>query len=99
VIGVLEAILCVIEELAADIVGLLVLAVNGALIALGALLAVIIALLPSMPEPPTKPGSGIIGFLNFFFPLAGVAGILTTMGSLFLGFMAVRVILNWIRAL
>ena len=98
-IWLLEAILCAIQTLAAGIINLLILMVNGAIIALGALVAVIIALLPPMPEPPAQPSNSIIGFINWFFPLASVATLLATMGTLFLGFMAVRIILNWLRAL
>jgi hypothetical protein len=99
VIGILEAILCAIEQLAAAIVGLLVVVVNAALVALGAFMGVIIALLPNMPEPPARPSSSVVGFLNWLVPLAGLAALLVTMGALFLGFLAVRIALNWIRAL
>ena len=98
-IGVLEAILCAIEELAAGIIGLLVVMLNAAIVALGAFMGVIIALLPNMPEAPAKPSEGVIGFVNWLFPLAGVAALLATMGTLFLGFLAVRIALNWIKAL
>lgn len=98
-LGILEAILCAIQQLAAAIIGLLVVMLNAALVALGAFMGVIIGLLPNMPAAPAKPGSGIIGFLNWLFPLAGVAALLVTMGTLFLGFLAVRIALNWIRAL
>jgi hypothetical protein len=99
VIGLLEAILCAIQQLAAAIIGLLVVMLNAALVALGAFMGVIIGLLPDMPEAPAKPNESVLGFLNWLFPLAGVAAILVTMGSLFLGFLAVRIALNWIRAL
>lgn len=98
-IGILEAILCAIQELAAAIIGLLVVMLNAAIVALGAFMGVIIALLPNMPAPPAKPGSSIIGFVNWLFPLAGAAALLVTMGALFLGFLAVRIALNWIKAL
>lgn len=98
-IGILEAILCAIQEMAAAIIGLLVVMLNVALVALGAFMGFIIGLLPNMPEAPPSPGTSVIGFLNWIFPLAGVAALLVTMGSLFLGFLAVRIALNWIKAL
>ena len=98
-IGILEAILCVLQQMAAAIVGLLVLVVNAAIVALGALGVVVLALLPSMPEPPDPPDGSVIGFINWLFPLSGVAALLVVMGGLFLAFLGLRIILNWVRAL
>lgn len=98
-IGLLEAILCAIETLAAGIVDLLIVMINAAIVGLGALVAVVMLLLPEMPAPPPLPEAGILGFVNWLFPLAGAAALLATMGGLFLGYMAVRIILNWLRAL
>lgn len=98
-IGVLQAILCAIETLAAGIVDLLVLAINGAIVALGALVAVVMLLLPVMPEPPGAPSSSVLGFINWLFPLASAAALMTSLGALFVAFLAVRIILNWLRAL
>lgn len=98
-IGVLQAILCAIETLAAGIVNLLVLAIDAAIVALGAMVAAVMALLPPMPSPPEAPSSSVLGFINWLFPIAGVAALMTTLGGLFLAFLAVRIILNWLRAL
>src|SRR4051794_23733236 len=98
-IGILESILCAIESIAAAIVSLLVVMLNAMIIGLGAFLGVIIGLLPNMPAPPARPGSSVLGFLNWLFPLAGVATLLVTMGGLYVGFLGLRVALNWARAL
>jgi hypothetical protein len=98
-IGILESILCAIEEVAAGVVGLFVVMLNAMIVGLGALLGVIVGLLPNMPAPPAAPSSGVLGLINFFVPLAPLAVLLTTMSTLFVGFLAVKVILNWLRAL
>lgn len=98
-IELLTNILCVLEKMAAAIVGLFVVMLNAMIVGLGAFLGVILALLPNMPESPQPPESGVLQFINFFVPLASLAALLVTMGALFVGFMAVRVALNWLRAL
>ena len=98
-IGLLEDILCAILGLAAAIVGLLVVVLNAFFVAIGAFLGVIVALLPEMPEPPGAPSSGVLQFINFFLPLAGLSALLVTMGSLFLAVMLLRMALNWLKAL
>jgi hypothetical protein len=99
VIPILGEILCVLEEIAAAIVGLLVLVINAAIVALGALLSVVLLALPVMPEAPSPPDSGVLQFINFFYPLADAATVVSTLGGLFAGFVVFRIILNWIKAL
>lgn len=98
-IALLEAILCVLQTMAAAIINLLVIVVNGAIVSLGALLSLILLLLPDMPEPPDSPSSGVLQFINFIVPVAPLVTMLLTMVSLFVGYLAVRVILNWVKAL
>lgn len=98
-IGILESILCAIQGLAAAIVTLFVLAIDGAIIALGAMVAVIMALLPNMPSSPAAPSSPVLGFINWLFPIAAVTTLMTTFGLLLLAYYAVKIMLNWLRAL
>lgn len=98
-ISLLTEILCVLEQMAAAIIGLLVVMVNAMIVGLAAFLSVILALLPEMPEPPGAPSSGVLQVVNFIVPLAPLAALLVTMGALFLGFIAVRMALNWLKAL
>lgn len=98
-IGVLQAILCAIEGLAAAIVTLFVLMIDGAIIALGAMVAVIMALLPNMPSAPASPSSSVLAFINWLFPIAAVATLMTSFGILLLAYYAVKIMLNWLRAL
>lgn len=98
-ITLLTEILCVLEKMAAAIIGLLVVVINAMIVGLGAFLGVILLLLPEMPEPPGLPDSGVLAFINFFVPLALLATLVVSMVGLFLGFLAVRMALNWLRAL
>jgi len=99
VITLLTDILCVLEKMAAAVIGLLVVVINAMIVGIGAFLGVIVLLLPVMPEPPGVPSTGVLGFINFFVPLAPLATLIVSMVSLFVGFLAVRVALNWARAL
>lgn len=98
-IPLLDQILCVVEKMAAAIVSLLVIMVNGAIIGLGAMLGVVVALLPDMPAPPSPPSEGVLAWINFVVPLGPLAALVLTLSALFAAFLGVRIMLNWLRAL
>lgn len=98
-IGILEAILCAIQELAGAILALLVLVVNAAIVAIGLLISGIFLLLPEMPEPPAPPSGEVMQWLLFFVPLASMVTVVVGLAVLFAGFLAVRFLLTYFRAL
>lgn len=75
-----------------------VLAINGAIISLGALLGVALSLLPSFPSAP-KPASGVLGGLLWFLPLGSIMAVFTLLVSAWVTFLGVKVALKWGRAL
>lgn len=98
-IGILQAILCAIEEVAVLTVDLLMIAVNASIVAIGAFLGVLILLLPYIPPAPPIPEDGALGFLNWFIPLGPDLAVAATLITMFGVFMLVKVGLNWMRAL
>ncbi len=98
-IGLLQDILCALEGLGALIVNGLIAVLNQMITGFGIMLEGLVSLLPAMPAAPAPPSSGVLAFMNWFIPLADLAALLVTMGSLFATFMLVRVGLNWVRAL
>lgn len=98
-LDVLGRILCALLALAAWIIDALVVALNAAIAGLAAAGAFAVGLLPSMPDAPAAPTSGVLELANWVFPigafLASAAGLLI----LWTGFLVVRVILRWVKAL
>jgi hypothetical protein len=98
-IGLLQDILCVLEKMAAAIIGLLVVVVNAAIAAIAALLGLIVMLLPPIPDAPEIPDGGALGFINFFVPIGPDLAIAIALVGCFGLFMLFRVALNWVKAL
>jgi hypothetical protein len=99
VIPFLQDILCAIEGLATAVVNTLILSVNGLILLLGVTLEGVLELLPDMPDPLEAPTSGVLGWINWLVPLSPLIAFCTTALLLFAAFMAVKVILTWLRAL
>lgn len=99
VTGLLHSILCAILGLAATMADLLVMLANALIVAIGAALAFFLGLLPAMPDPPTPPTSGVLGLINWIVPLAPMLAFTALAVSLWLTFLAIKVVLNWLRAL
>lgn len=98
-IGLLEDILCFLEQMAAAIVGLLVIVVNAAIVGIGAFIGVLIELLPVIPEAPAIPENGALGMVNFLIPIGPDLIVAASLFGMFAVFMGVRLALNWMRAL
>ena len=96
---ILNAILCAILGLAAAIVNTLILSVNGLILLVGLTLEGVLLLLPEMPSPVAAPDSGVLAWINWIVPLAPLVAFCTTALLLLAGFLVVKVILNWLRAL
>lgn len=77
-----------------------VLFANLILTALGAVVSALIALLPSMPSLPSIPSWFHTGYnyVAYWFPVDWALGLGATMLSLWLGWVAVAIVLRWARA-
>lgn len=98
-IPVLQDILCAIQSLAAAIVNVFVLSINGLILLAGLILEGILLALPAMPAEPSPPDAGVLAWINWLIPLAPIFAFCGTALVLFAAFMAVKVLLNWLRAL
>jgi hypothetical protein len=98
-LSVLKDILCAIVNLGAIIVDLLVGAINALIFGIGALLGVILLLLPQLPDAPDPPDSGVLAVLNWFIPVVPLLAFATAAISLWVSFLLLKVVLNWLRAL
>lgn len=80
------------------VVTFFVLAINGAIVSVGALLGVLLDLLPEFPDPPAAPG-GVIGALLWFVPLGAMLAFFALMVTCWVTFLGIKVALKWVRAL
>jgi len=80
------------------IVSLLVEAINGWIMILSLVLAAALAILPGFPEVPTLDGDVISG-VAWFLPIGPMLAIFTTFVAAWVLWMAVSVILRWVKAL
>lgn len=97
-IAILNAILCAIQTVAASIIDLLMMALNGIIVAIAAAIGAFVALLPAMPAPPDAPSSGILAWLNFFIPLGGFVIAAIAAFVLWGLWMLVATGLRWLKA-
>jgi hypothetical protein len=80
------------------IVGLLVTALNGWILAIAALAVALMAVLPSFPELPSL-GPEVIGGIAWFLPVAGMVAIFAGFVTLYLVWLGVSIGLRWVKAL
>jgi hypothetical protein len=59
----------------------------------------VLGLLPAMPDPPAPPQGTPLNWLAWAYPVTTVLGAFAAMLVLWLGFLAVRVLLRWTKAL
>ena len=97
-ISLLQKILCAIENLAYKFADLLVSLVNLFIAGLGAVALAVLSLLPGFPDPP-EGDPAALEYANWFFPISKLVALLTAVALLYLGFLLVRTILNWVKAL
>lgn len=100
-LGVLGWILGAIEGLGLSFLWALVTFANLIIVAVGALIAVLLGLLPNMPDVPELPGGlgDALAYLSWFYPVQGVVTAFAVMVTLWLGFLAVRIGMRWVKAL
>lgn len=98
---VLQAILCVLRNLAMSILAVIIMAFNAIVQALGTLLAGLLAILPPFPDLPTLPTfvTDVIGWVGWFFPVGTVVAILAWFLTIWLIWQGVALALRWGKAL
>jgi uncharacterized membrane protein YdjX (TVP38/TMEM64 family) len=97
-LGWLEDIWNAIKDVPYLILAGLVEVLNAIIAAIAALATLVLSLLPGFPEPPSAP-SGVVGGLLWFLPLGTILAFFSLMVSCWLGFLAVKIALKWVRAL
>jgi hypothetical protein len=96
--GWLEDIWHAIKDLPFLIVGLLVDVINLLIAAIAALAQFVLSLLPGFPDPPSAPG-GVMGALLWVVPIAPIASFFGLMVTAWIGFLAFKIALRWVKAL
>jgi len=97
-LGWLEDIWHAIKDLPYLIIGGLVEVVNAIVAAIAALASAILSLLPGFPDSPDTPG-GVMGALLWVVPLAPILSFFSLMVTAWIGFLAIKVALKWVKAL
>lgn len=97
-LGFLEDIAHGIASIPFWIIDGLVQVVNMFVAAIGLAISGVMFVLPNMPTRPTIPDDGVVGFMNWLFPVeAFIANALIGIGLLIL-FFAARIFLRWGKA-
>jgi hypothetical protein len=81
------------------IVSGLITALNFVIAGLAAFLQTILDALPPMPDRPGAPSDGALAWLNWIVPLGPLMSTVVSVVTLAVGFLILRVALNWARAL
>ena len=97
-LGWLEDIWHAIKDVPFLILGGLVEIVNLLVAAIAALAVFLLSLLPGFPDPPAAPG-GVMGALLWVVPLGPILAFFSLMITCWIGFLAIKVALRWVKAL
>lgn len=92
----LSALLCLITLMAQLVAKGLVLFAQVLIDGAGLVIAGIVAVSPSMPNWPVSGQDW--SWLNWFLPVSGLISVFGTGVTLALGFLAYRIVLNWLKA-
>ena len=94
---VLNAILCAILALAAKIIDLFALAINGLFSLIGATIGLVLAILPGMPDTPQLPEGKVLDSINWLLPIEPLLGFLgVALITLASGFL-LMIVLRWLK--
>jgi hypothetical protein len=101
-IDLFQAILCAIENLALSFLAVIVLALNNIMISIGGLISAFASVLPTFGLGPTDGpqhfDSGVLGWIDYFFPIETFISLWTSIVSLFLVLLGIRIIGKWVKA-
>lgn len=100
-IGVLQSILCLLQNIALAIVWAITETINDLIELFGILFGLAIALLPPMPPIPTLDGidNQLVKALNWAFPVGPVLGIFAAALSIVSIVLVIRTIMKWAKIL
>jgi len=100
-IGVLQAILCVLQNLALSVLAVIIMAANAIVTALATLLTGLLALLPTMPDIPGIPTeiTTAANWVSWFFPVGTVFSIMTFLVAFWVIWLGVSIAFRWAKAL
>lgn len=98
-IGVLQDILCMVAAVGHFVMWAIVSSINWIIVGLGAFIVAVVALLPLMPDGPGGVAGDVLGYVGYFFPVAGVVTSLATFVALWAGFLLIRIPLKWAKVL
>src|SRR4051794_5385900 len=98
-LGLLRSIWNGIRDIPYLVADFFVMIINGLVAAIGAAIHFFVSLLPSFPAAPGTPDSGALQWINYFVPLSGLLTLFVTFVSCWLGFLAIRIALRWVKAL
>lgn len=103
ILGYLEKILCILENLPWWILWVLVKFVNLMIAALAVVIYGLLAVMPSIPDAPDNPygagGEKALHYASWFWPVAYTISLFGVMAVLYLGFLGMRVLLRWLKVL
>lgn len=71
---------------------------NALIVAIAALAVLILSLLPGFPDAPSAPG-GVMGALLWVVPLGPILAFFSLMIGCWIGFLAFKIALRWVKAL
>jgi predicted neutral ceramidase superfamily lipid hydrolase len=97
--ALLDGILCAIERLGCAFLSALIDALNLLIVAVGLSIDALSLLLPLMPTSFTPPGSGVLGVVNWLYPVGPALGGLSLMLTLWVTTLGIRIALRWVKAL
>jgi hypothetical protein len=98
-LSLLSQILCAIQTLAYWIIDLLVMAINGLILAIGLVLVALVAALPNMPDTPNPPSTGVLGFINWLIPLGPMLAFAAVALLLWVTWLGIQIIARWVKLL
>jgi hypothetical protein len=99
VLSFLEKIWHAVLDVPFLILGLLVEAINGVIAAIAALAKFLLGLLPSFPDPPGEPDGGLLAWLLWMVPLGTMLSLFSILVAMWIGFLAIKTALNWVKVL
>lgn len=97
--NILKALQWVADNVVGAVWAAIVDAINGFFLAISEFLALLFGLLPHMSDAPLIGGGQWLGWLNWFLPVGGALDIISGLLVMYVSFLAIRYMLNLVRAL
>jgi hypothetical protein len=91
-----ELIVCLLQQFANLVAAGVIAVVNLAIVAFAAAAAAVVAALPDMPAWPS---GGAWSWLNWALPVSSFVGVFGSIVTIMVAFFALKIALNWVKAL